>query len=227
MKNPKITRDGSMNFLDRITHATKNYIGFIPVLSDCIFLDADQIFNKLVKDGMVEYIRQLRPIERTRLHFTFGMDVRNTFLLWHPKNPHTLMKLISVSDSQRSSSPYHPDNFSWEIIRRLMVAADGTQLSVISATTDVSENLMYSLLARPDDEAETLDGIREAMVILVNTDRWDLIDEIFSEAVHFLPSAAKLTVLLESVAGNNTKITPVNYLRVAQYAVSSGVEVNH
>lgn len=227
MKTPKITRVGSMNLLDRVKYSIKNYVGFIPILSDSVFLSPDAIFDKLVKDGMLDYIRQLRPIDRTRLHFTFGKDVRNIFLLWHPKNPYTVLKLMGVTDSQRASSPYHPDNLSWDIIRRLMVAADGSGSSMLSATTDLSENLMYSLLARADDDESTLAGIKDAMVLLVNAKRWDLIDEIFVESVHFLPSPAKLTVLLESVADNTNKIAPVNYLRVAQYAVNVGVEVKH
>lgn len=198
-------------------------LGFVPIISNYIFLDADDIFHKLRDAGFPQKIRNMRPSERRVLHFSFGMMIRNSFLLWHPKNPYTMKKLAELSEERQADSQFHPDNLSWSVISRLIVAAGITE-SQTSSDFDTSESLLYSLMARLDDKPETLEAIRVAVADLVANERWDLLDEVFAETILYAPSPVKLKTLLNGVEGNTEKLTPVNYMRVAERAVSYGVE---
>ena len=80
-------------------------------------------------------------------------------------------------------------------------------------------------MARHDDHEDTLEGIRVSVADLVANERWDLLDEVFAESILYGPSPAKLKVLLDGVGEFSTKLTPVNYLRVAQRAISYGVKL--
>lgn len=105
------------NFKDRAIY----YAGKFPLFAQYVFKSADEIYITLINEGVLEDIRNLNPSERGMLHFTFGRYIRNRFLLWHPNNPHTMVKLGAESEDAQPASKNHPDNFSWEIIRRLLV----------------------------------------------------------------------------------------------------------
>lgn len=207
-----------MQLSTRIGHRIRTYLADIPFLSNYIFMDSDAIFRKLRNDGAVKYIRGLRPSERRRLHFGFGMEIRNAFLLWHPKNPYTMKRLEGLSDERQSGSPHHPDNYSWAIISRLIVAAE---LTNGSSDIDTSEHLVYSLLSRADDSEETLTGIKASMDLLVLNGQWELINEVFAEAIEYNPSPRKLAVMNTAVAGFESKLAPINYLRSAMRSIKS------
>jgi hypothetical protein len=206
-----------MTLINKLKYKLRYKLGFVPLFSSYIFYDADAIFRKLRDDGFVQYIRNMRPSERRMLHFSFGMEIRNAFLLWHPKNPHTMLKLAELSDERQAASPFHPDNFSWSIISRLTVASNlaGSNGSLM----DTSETLMYSLMARADDHEDTLEGIRLAVADLVGAEQWELLDDVFEETIE----GSTISDVLGMT--QSTKITPVNYLRVAKRAISYGVQI--
>lgn len=196
-------------------------LGYVPFLRRYIFMDAESIFRKLVDDGVVEYIRDLRATERRLLHFSLGMQIRNAFLLWHPKNPHTSLALEGLSDENQAASPRHPDNFSWAILSRLIVKATDGEANEISRLFDAQETLTYSLLARSDDSEETLYGIREAMLELVAKEQYAFMELVFGEALLLAASPAKIEVLLESV--KDIRVSGLNYDRLRERAKIYGV----
>ena len=113
-----------MKTINKLRDRVRRLVGHVPYFSTYVFMDADAIYAHLKQEGAVDYIMTLRPAERSLLHFSLGTSIRNAYLLWHPNNPHTIRKLKGLSDEKQANSPYHPDNYSWEIIRRLIVAAD-------------------------------------------------------------------------------------------------------
>lgn len=213
-----------MNVFNALPYRLRFKLGFVSFLSGYIFCDDEGILRKLRGNGMTEIIRQLSASERRMLHFNFGRDIRNEFLLWHPKNPHTMSKLAELTEERQADSPYHPDNYSWAVISRLITEA-ATSGTWTSGDFDVSESLIYSLMSRSDDSTETLKSIGDALDVLVFNGRFDLLDDVFAETIQFNPSPLKLGVLLNSTAGHSTKITPVNYLRVAQRAIGYGIVI--
>lgn len=212
-----------MNLFNYLPYPIRFKLGCINMLSSYIFWDDEAILAKLRRDGMVDIINGLSASERRLLHFNFGREIRNTFLLWHPNNPFTMRKLNALSEEHKAGSPFHPDNYSWSIISRLIV--DASPQARTSSSFDVAESLIYSLLARADDDEETLEGIESAVESLVAREDYDLLDDVFAETIQFNPSPEKLRVLLNGVAGHTTHLTPVNYLRVAQRAVSYGITI--
>lgn len=198
-------------------------LGYVPFLRGVIFMDADAIFCQLEKDGVVEYIRDLRATERRLLHFSLGASIRNAFLLWHPQNPYTTLALQGLSDSNQASSPCHPDNYSWEIIRRLIVIATNDENTSISNRFDAAESLIYSLLVRKDDSVETLASIREAMVELVASNSFDLLDDVLNEALLLAVTSDKISVLLETVAGIEKRLNPRSLVKLHNRQVMYGV----
>lgn len=205
-------------FRDRV----RRLIGHVPYLSTFVFMDADAIYAHLKQEGAVQYISGLRPSERRLLHFSLGTDIRNAYLLWHPNNPFTMLKLDGLSNEQQANSPYHPDNYSWEIIRRLIVAAGINQTS---EDFDAAEALTYSLMARYDDDDSTLEDIRKAVRDLIAHERWDLLEDVYDESILLGASNAKLHALLWATVGYSTKISPASYLRVATRCTAAGDEV--
>jgi hypothetical protein len=213
-----------------LNYKIRSFLAKIPLISQSVFYNEDEIFHILRDRGFVQTIRKLDAFSRARLHFTLGMSIRNEFLLWHPSNPHTMKRLAEVEESLQPSSVFHPDNYSWLVVRRLLVAAamlETTAADVsISASHDASEALIYSLLTRADDKETTLQEIDAAVRKLIEADRFDLLDDVFEECINYNPSPAKLSALLHAVgATHQTKLTPVNYLKVAQRAIGYGVEV--
>jgi hypothetical protein len=188
-------------------------------------MDAESIVKHMTDAGFVSYIKNLRPQERRMLYFSLGADIRNSYLLWHPKNPYTMVPLKSIPPDRKNSSSAHPDNYSWFIIRQLIVAAD---MSVFEKDNDVNatESLIYTLTCKSDDSFETLESIRESVEQLVANYRWDLLDEIYAEMIVLGSSPVKVKVLLDATGDNTTKITPVNYLRVAKRSISDDFHEN-
>lgn len=211
-----------MKTINKLRDRVRRTLGFVPFFSNYVFMDADAIYAHLEQEGAVEYIRNLRPSERKMLHFSIGMSIRNAYLLWHPNNPHTMRKLKALSEEQQANSPYHPDNYSWEIIRRLIVMADTGKTS---KHFDIHDSLVYSLFSTDDDSEETLAKIRTAVADLIANERWDLLDDVYVEIVLFHASAPKLQALLQATSGYTTKLDPTNYLRVAKQAINKGVEI--
>lgn len=214
-----INMDLNMKVITNLKFKLRNILGFIPMFSNHVFMDAEQIIKKLRDDGMVDYIRGLRPSERRLLYVNFGQDIRNAFHLWHPQNPHTSLLLAGLNPERQADSPFHPDNFSWAILRHLIVESGH---SPYVSAVDSAESLLYSLLARVDDSQETLDAIRGAVTDLIATESFDLLDLVFAECLDYYPSLAKLNVLLNSVVGYREHITPANYTKVLKRAVSYG-----
>lgn len=194
-------------------------LAYVPYLNRLIFMDNDAIVSRMCDEGAVDYIKSLRPQDRRMLFFTMGTDIRNEYLLWHPMNPYTTKMLNRMKSEQKSGSRWHPDYYSWSIIRRLIVAAS-MDVTPVSNDIDASESLIYSLMTTPDDAVETLTAITEAVKVLVENQRWDLLDEVYAEIILFGPSPLKMKTLLDATGDNVTKITPVNYLRAAKSSIS-------
>lgn len=210
-----------MNIFDKLPYSVRYGLGSIPLVNRLVFSDADAILDSLRKCGMVETITNMSAFGRSRLHFDLGRNIRNHFLLWHPKNPYTMQKLRGLTAAKRSASPAHPDNYSWSIISRLIVESNANSPTAV----DTSEKLMYSLMARTDDSLDTLNAIGDAVEHLVDNNRFDLLDDAFSEIVHLSPSPAKLQALLEAVSGFESEISVANFSPVAELARRYGVSV--
>lgn len=193
-------------------------LGFVPLVSKFVFLSPEEIIEKETKLGMVNYIKQMKRTERNNLHFGYGMYLRNRYRMWHPKNPYTIQKLNAVPESHRVNSPFHPDNLSWSIISRLIVASGYS----VRTPIDVSENILYSLIVK-DDSQDSLDALRDAVTNLVDTGSFDVLETTFEECLQFDPSQEKLKVMLGAIAGHDNKISPITYLEIAKRAVSKSL----
>lgn len=214
----------SLTILDNVKFNMKWAAGFLPFMSRYVFLDADAIFQELEASGTVDYIKDLRPAERRLLHFSLGMGIRNAFLLWHPRNPYTALAMAGLSDEKKASSPYHPDNYSWSILRRLIIKATHGS-NAISTTFDAAESLLYSLLVNTDDSPETLEGIREAISELVDTQNYSLLDDVITESLLLALTPAQLQVVVKGVRPVSGRLSQIPYLRIVQKALSYGVVV--
>lgn len=53
------------------------------------------------------------------LHHGYGMWIRNTYNLWHEKNPHTMLDYQPELRDGADYSPRHPDAVSMRIIEQL------------------------------------------------------------------------------------------------------------
>lgn len=201
-------------------------LGYVPLLSGVVFKDANGIYAEQIKEGILEELLKLTPIQRSMLHHSYGTFLRNRYLLWHPNNPHTSKRLEGVMESLQGSSPWHPDNYSWSVISRLIVEAEKRRAkSEISKAYDTAEGLSYSLLLRADDSVDTLDAIRDSVETLARDGQANLLTSVFEEALELQASPAKLKELLNAAAGYEQSIDHQVYIRVARRAVSYGISV--
>lgn len=76
------------------------------------FMSREQIVNSIISRLTREdrnYIATCKHSNLIMLHFSFGMWIRNEYMLWYLNNPLT-------KDYQSGDDPRHPDNFSFGII---------------------------------------------------------------------------------------------------------------
>jgi len=77
-------------------------------LTETHFLYAAEIvldLYSMLSEKDKQYILNTPRKDLNKLHFTFGQDIRNTYGLWHPKNPAIKLE--------------HPDDTSYRIIEAL------------------------------------------------------------------------------------------------------------
>lgn len=115
---------------DHLVHWIKWFAGYVPFLHRFVFSDANKIYFKERKKNVVTWLSTITPHDLAVLHFNYGARLRTQYLLWHPKNPYTMVKLGKVRPGLRSSSQFHPENYSWAIVRRLRVDADKKKTSL-------------------------------------------------------------------------------------------------
>lgn len=209
-----------INLLQNSKRLVMMFLGYVPVVSNLVFKSPLEIIECETKRGMLEYIKGMKSSQRNSLHFGYGMNIRNDYLLWHPNNPYTIKRLKTVPTERQYDSPFHPDNLSWSIISRLIVASGNR----IRDSIDISENITYALLLK-DDSPDNLDELRQHIKSLVDSESFDLINSIFAECIQINPSKEKLKILLGEVAGNDSEISPINYLEIAKRAISSELEI--
>lgn len=127
-------RNVSMDKFSDIKYKIVYFLGFLPVLSKFIFKDDERILKKLKDAGILYKIVEMTDGERRLLHFSLGMKIRNDFYLWHPKNPYTMQAISHLPVSQQGNSPHHPDNYSWAIIRKLIIESGVHQTDILALT---------------------------------------------------------------------------------------------
>lgn len=79
-------------------------------ISPSQFLSPDEIANNeisLMKPEDRELFKAMKKEELIRLHFGYGMHVRNTYGLWHPNNPFVIKDDLNEG---------HPDGLSMRAI---------------------------------------------------------------------------------------------------------------
>lgn len=82
-----------------------------------------------------------------QLHHSFGQWIRNTFLLWHPKNPNTMLDYKPELVDGADHSPRHPDAVSMRVMETLYA-----RLKAMGVPAD-GEGDMYAALRKLHDGA--------------------------------------------------------------------------
>lgn len=194
----------------------------IPWLNRFAFSDADAIYNAQIKNGMLDAIRMADAKERAVLHFSYGRWLRNRYLLWHPKNPYTSVPLANEPQEAQASSPYHPDNYSWSIISRLIVAADASTTPMGSPYYKVQDGDSYHLLIADDDSIETLNALEKVARDLGEAKKWKELDSLFEDVANLHASPDKMKAVMQGAAGFEDHISYRNLSRVARMTTIYG-----
>lgn len=199
-------------------------LSYVPILNRFLFKDADAIYKAEIGNGILDTIRGATQRERAMMHFSYGRYIRNRYLLWHPKNPYTCKPLEREAEDAKPASPYHPDNYSWGVISRLLVQAD-KKIAPNSREYTIEAGLVCSaVLCEQDDSPEALSRLEKCVTTFISDERYDLLDGLFEDAGNMHVSPAKLKVLLNVVAGYESHISLKNYSRIAQVSARFGAD---
>ena len=204
-----------------IRYAIRAALANIPVINRLVFSDADSIYKAQIRNGMLDAIRMADAKERAVLHFSYGRWMRNRYLLWHPKNPYTSIPLFNEPEEAQASSAYHPDNYSWSIISRLIVAADAPSLPMGSPYYKVQDGTSYNLLMS-DDSFETLNALEKVAREFGEAKKWKELDSLFEDAANLHASPDKMKAVMQGAAGFEDRISYRNLSRVARMTTIYG-----
>lgn len=204
-----------------IFNRTFQRIAKVGILSKYLFKDAEQIIAQEKAAGIIEELQAMTPIEVASLHFNYGMYLRNKYRLWNPYNPHTMQKYASQSDESKPASEFHPDNYSWSIISRLLVELGEGQTTLPFAAEAASE---YALLLTDVDSIESHKSLRDYISKLIAAERFRVIGRVFDNAIRLHASPVKLRLLIESVEGFEDKIEQHAYDKIVRVANRFGAK---
>ena len=105
-----ISEVGDTDFVEEKIDYTGRFLSFDRIIADLLATldDPDRAF-----------IRKLKRAQLPDFILAFGPEIRTSYGLWHPANPYTVKNHVPDYVNGIDVSPYHPENFSAEVIRTI------------------------------------------------------------------------------------------------------------
>lgn len=210
-----------------LKHRIRWNIGYVPFISKFYFKNQEKIFKRELKSGVLEEIKSMNSIDKVVFPVSYSRHIRNKYLLWHPNNPYTMKPLSKLPSERWTSSPYHPDVYSWAIVNRLILETIDLRRRGFTHPYDMAEKVTYSLIFSEDESEEVINEIKNNIKDLLSDDLYSptLVNDMMYEIHELHPSPTKMKAIMEAIQGEEHKIDSNVLEKLKRKSLTFGIQI--